>query len=255
MSIEWEIKKKRKEKNKRIQSKNERIQDGIHYQKYNQKRFKYDNDINIFLPDDIIALIGTFINPKEIIAVERINKIYKKQYQMVNRSIDDWINHLKQYPFLYSIKSIEEYKHRGKVKISIEKLTIEELNARIEELDDRMKELLSYDRVFYHRGIIVDKDKFKSLLCKDDWVINMHTIPERFISRIIEYSKPTPRYLGQSYVDMRGYRYIVRYSTDLDNISYFINKSYWPGEGVKGCFRHVFIWKNLIESNCLLFSL
>jgi hypothetical protein len=237
---EWEIKKKIKEKNKiiqsNIQSKNQWIKDK-HYQ---NKRFKYDcHDIDIFinLPDDIVALIGTFINAKEIIAVERINKIYRKQYEIVNRSIDDWIKHLKQYPFLYSIKRIEEYKNDN-VKIRIEKLTIEELNARIKEVycDDY--------RTFNHSDIIVDKDKFMTLLYKEDWVYTMHTLPERFICRIIDYSKPTPRYLGQTYVDMRGYKYIVRYTNNYDCISHCINKSYWPREGMKGCFRHVFIWEH-----------
>lgn len=220
-----------------IQSKNEMIKN------QHRKRFKYDynfDDIFIFInliPDDIIALIGTFINSKEIIAVERINKIYKKQYDIVNRSTDVWIKHLKQYPFLYSIKSIEEYTNKNISKIRIEKLTMEELN--------QMKELIyCEDRVFNHKDIIVDKDKFMILMYKDDWALNMHTIPERFISRIINYSKPTPRYLGQTYVDMRDYVYVVRYTNDFDCISYFVNRSYWPGEGMKGCFRHVFIWEH-----------
>jgi hypothetical protein len=84
-----------------------------------------------------------------------------------------------------------------------------------------------------------------TLLYKDDWVYTMHTIPERFISRIIHYSKPHPRYVGQTYIDMRGYLYLVRYTTDFDCISYVINKSYWPGEDMKGCFRHVLIWENV----------
>ena len=95
---ECKIKKKIKEKIKSIQIKNQMIKDQNHHDE-DQKRFKYDYDIDISLvPDDIIALIGTFINPKEIVAVERINKIHKKQYEIVNRSTDDWINYLKQYP-------------------------------------------------------------------------------------------------------------------------------------------------------------
>lgn len=232
---EWKIKKKIKEKNKSIQIKNQMIKDqnNQHYQNYH-KRFKYDYDI-LSLPDDIIALIGTFINPKEIIAIERINKIHKKQYEIVNRSTDDWIKHLKQYSLLYSIKSIEEYTNKNISKIKIEKLSIEELNC---------VELIYCDRVFNHRNINIDKDKFMTLHIKDDWIFNMHTTPERFISRIINYSKPTPRYLGQTYINMRGYKYIVRYTNDFDCISYFMNKSYWPGEGMKGCFRHVFIWEH-----------
>lgn len=229
---EWKIKKKIKEKMKSIQIKNQMIKDENYY----QKRFKYDYDV-LSMPDDIIELIGTFINPKEIIAVERINKIHKKQYEIVNRSTDDWIKHLKQYPFLYSINSIEEYTNKNIPKIKIEKLTIEELNQN--------KEIVHcHGRTFDDRDIIVDKDKFMTLLYKEDWVFNMHTIPERFISRIINYSKPTPRYLGQTYVDMRGYVYVVRYTNDFDCISYFVNRSYWPGEGMKGCFRHVFIWEH-----------
>ena len=242
MSIEWEIKKKIKEKNKNIRSKNEINQ-------YQNKRFKYHYDHDILsnlslMPDDIIALIGTFINSKEIIAVERINKIYKKQYEIVNRSTDVWIKHLKQFPLLYSIKSIEEYHTtknnniKNKIKIRIEKLTHQDIKI--------INDIYQYDRVFDHRDIIVDKDKFMTLLYKDDWVHNMHTIPERFISRIINYSKPMPRYLGQTYVDMRGYKYIVRYTNDDDSISYFMNRSYWPGEGMKGCFRHVFIWEHTL---------
>lgn len=245
MSIEWEIKKKIKESNKKIQRKNEMIEDGKHYRNhYQNKRFKNHHDISfpdiLSMPDDIIAMIGTFINPKEIIAVERINKIYKKQYEIVNRSTADWIKHLIQFPLLYLIKSIEYKNVKNKIKIRIEKLTIEELNAR-------KKELIYCDvdyRPFNDSVIIVDKDKFMTLLYKDDWVHNMHTIPERFIFRIINYSKPTPRYLGQTYVDMRGHKYVVRYTNDFDCISYFMNKSYWPGEGMKGCFRHVLMWEN-----------
>jgi hypothetical protein len=224
---------------KSIQIKNQMIKDR-NVQHHQNKKFKCDDILsNIFLiPDDIIALIATFLNPKEIIAVERINKIHKKQYEIVNRSTDDWIKHLKQYPFLYSIESIEEYNNKVKIK----KLMLEEVDQF--ELD---VEIITCDRTF-DRDIIIDKDKFMTLLYKDDWVINMHTIPERFISRIIEYSKPTPRYFGQSYVDMRGYLYLVRYTNNYDCISHCINKSYWPREGMKGCFRHVLIWENFIDS-------
>ena len=112
MSIEWEIKKKIKEKNKRIQEKYEMIKEKKDYFKKSKcDNLHYNFDIfDIFIhlmPEDIINLISTFLNPKEIIAVERINKINKKQYEKVNRSVDNWINHLKQYPFLYTIKSIE----------------------------------------------------------------------------------------------------------------------------------------------------
>ena len=230
---EWKIKKRIREKNKSIQIKNQMIKDQHYYKRFKYDHYFYDIFINL-IPDDIISLIGTFINPKEIIAVERINKIHKKQYEMVNRTTDDWIKHLKQYPLLYSIKSIE---YTNKDKIRIEKLTIEELS--------RTKELIYCDRLFNHNDIIVHKDKFMTLLYKDDWVYTMHTIPERFISRIINSSKPRPRYVGQSYIDMRGYLYLVRYTTDFDSISYVINKSYWPGEDMKGCFRHVLMWENV----------
>jgi hypothetical protein len=242
---EWKIK-KIKEKMKSIQIKNQMIKDRNYY-----KRFKYDNDYDILsMPDDIIALIGTFINSKEIIAVERINKIHKKQYEMVNRSTDDWIKHLKQYPLLYSIESIEEYKN----KVRIKKLTLEVNQIEVNRLEVNRLEVISCDQVFNRDividiDIIVDKDKFMTLLYKDDWVVNMHTIPERFISRIIKYSKPHPRYVGQTYIDMRGYLYVVRYTNDFDCISYFINKSYWPREGMKGCFRHVLIWENIFTNS------
>jgi hypothetical protein len=235
---EWKIKKKIKEKMKSIQIKNQMIKDrnGQHHQ---NKKFKcnYEEIEILSLPDDVIRLVATFINPKEIIAVERINKLHKKQYEIVNRSTDDWIKHLKQYPLLYSIKSIEEYNNKVKIKT----LMLEE----VDQFELNHVEIITCDRTFDRNIVIVDKDKFMTLLYKDDWVINMHTIPERFISRIIEYSKPTPRYFGQSYVDMRGYLYVVRYTNNFDFISHYINKSYWPREGMKGCFRHVLIWENV----------
>ena len=172
--------------------------------------------------------------------IERINRIRNKQYNIVIRNTDDWIEHLKQYPFLYNIKSITEYTTSKsiKTKIKIVKLSNEELNNRIKELIR-----CNCDRIYSHEDIVVHKEKFMSVLYKDDWVHNMHKIPQMFISRIIHNTLPTPRYFGQSYTNMVSYKYIVCYSSDYDGVSYFINRSYSPRQGIKGCLRYSLVWE------------
>ena len=163
------------------------------------------------------------------------------------RNTDDWIEHLKHYPFLYNIKSINEYncKTNGKTKNATMKTKIEIIRLSIEELNSRIKELISCDcdRMYSHEDIIVDKENFMSVLYKDDWVHNMDKIPQKFISRIIYNTLPKPRYFGQTYTNMVGSKYIVRYSSDYDGVSIFINKSYSPRQGIYGCSRYALLWE------------
>ena len=86
MSIEWEIKKKIKTQNDIIKTYSmQRYFNRSSYYNYDYLYDHFYEDILShvsFMPDEIIHLIGTFLNPKEIIAIERINRIRNKQYHI-----------------------------------------------------------------------------------------------------------------------------------------------------------------------------
>jgi hypothetical protein len=222
MSVEWTLKSMIKKRMKRLKI-NEPFESfyrsDFDIQKYIQK-----------LPDDIIVSIGQFLHFKEFRSIERINKIKTKQQEIANRSIDDWIQHLKKYPLLYMIKNIRE-----EIKFTKQHIRIEFLNYTSHIQDKILRASKIFRRIVYHDDICINKDKFMNLLFYRQWTMNIHEIPDQLIFRIKDSSKPKPKYCGQTYTDMEG----------VDFVSYYreiFRLSYSPGCS-QGCSQYELVWK------------
>ena len=113
---------------------------------------------------------------------------------MATRTGDVWIKHLIQTPRLYLVYNLTEYTQR------LKKRTITRLKI------DRYECKHYFWRIY--NDINIDKDEFMTSLCKSRRVFDMYHIPEMFIYRIIEHSKPIPNY-GQTYRDMIGDTYVA----------------------------------------------
>jgi hypothetical protein len=137
------------------------------------------------IPKEIVEYIGEFINSKEIIAEERINKINAKQTQMIKRSPDEWIEWFMKHPHMYNINFI----HVSKREIMIDTYN---WNFRLEQKSELL-DLMIYD---------------------ETWNKNLFDSPKNIIKKIILHSKPSPRYHGQTFVDMKGQKFQAIYVVD-----------------------------------------
>jgi len=128
------------------------------------------------LPEDVIQHIGGFYITKRIKLQCRLDKLKKKADNINNRTIDEWIEHLK-FSKRYPIKNIEILNNR-----------IQFHNMRGDKCKCNKNELIQQGPIAHIRQMYL-------------W----------YIQRIISLATPNPQYEGEQITNIEGKRLTAKY--------------------------------------------
>jgi hypothetical protein len=156
------------------------------------------------MPDDVANLIGTFFNAKEMVGMERMNRLSALQEKFKTRTENDWIQAWE----------------KGKAHF-------------LPTLIKVCPKTIKYNYCWGEKDSLNRKD-----LCK--FAIGYTRPIDSFIEKCIIWSRPKPIHQGQRYTDISGKYLVAEWLRHKDE--HWTSFRYNDGTDQQGCERKELRW-------------